>query len=240
MQAMTIPMPPGIRRDRLPAHVAIIMDGNGRWAQRRGMPRVAGHKAGVDAVEGIVTACSDLGIKYLTLYAFSTENWARSKDEVSALMKMLVLFLGAKEKLFLKHNVRLAAIGRLEGLPPEPYKKLQSTIKKFSGHTGLTLCLALNYGGRQEILDAANAAFKSGAHELDEKNFSAKLYTAGMPDPDLIIRTSGEQRLSNFLLWQASYSEFYFTQAHWPDFDKEQLYSALRDYQSRDRRFGGV
>jgi undecaprenyl diphosphate synthase len=216
------------------------MDGNGRWAKGRGLPRVAGHKAGADRVEGIVTACSDLGIKYLTLYAFSTENWSRAKAEVDALMELLVVFLGAKEKLFIKHNVRLATIGRTGGLPERAQKKLLATIDKFSKHTGLTLCLALNYGSRQEIVDALNKAIRAGTAEVDEESFSKLLYTGGMPDPDLIIRTSGEQRLSNFMLWQASYAEFYYAQIHWPDFDKEQLYAALRDYQSRERRFGGA
>jgi len=233
-------LPSGLRRESLPVHVAIIMDGNGRWARGRGKSRLAGHRAGTQTVEEIVTECSDLGIKYLTLYAFSAENWSRSKTEVSALMRLLDFFLRAKEELFVKNNVRLAAIGRLDGLPGNVQRSLAEHIRRFSAHTGLTLCLALNYGSRQEITDAVNAALSSGAKSVNEKTFAGYLSTAGMPDPDLVIRTSGELRLSNFLLWQASYAELYFTPVCWPDFNKAQLHKALLDFASRDRRFGGA
>ena len=232
---MKNPQPPA---GKLPAHIAVIMDGNGRWARKRGLPRVAGHKAGANALEDIVVECSNLGIKQLTVYAFSSENWSRPQTEVSALMRLLGFFLDAKAKLFIKNNVRLAAIGQLERLPDSVRKKLEGYIARFSTHTGMTFCLALNYGSRQEIVDAVNSAIRLGK-PVDEKSFSALLQTAAMPDPDLLIRTSGEMRLSNFMLWQASYSEFYFTPVLWPDFNVNELHQALREYQQRERRFGG-
>ncbi|MFA5161119.1 MAG: isoprenyl transferase [Elusimicrobiales bacterium] len=225
-------------KDKLPRHIAIIMDGNGRWASARGLPRAAGHKAGADAVENIVLECSNLGIRQLTLYAFSAENWSRPRLEVAALMRLLVLFLDAKARLFEENNVRLAAIGRLDMLPDSTREKLEGYIARFAKNSGMTLCLALSYGSRQEILDAANAAVRAGK-TVDEETFSRLLYTAAMPDPDMIIRTSGEMRLSNFLLWQASYAELYFTPVHWPDFDAAELRKALDEYARRERRFGG-
>ncbi len=225
---------------KLPRHVAVIMDGNGRWAAKRGLPRVAGHKAGVDSVRAIVRAAGELGIEALTLYSFSTENWLRPAEEVGELMKLLSWALN-KETLELdKNNVRLSAIGRLEALPMAVRKELEGAIVRLQHNTGLNLVLALNYGGRQEILDAANRAIAAGAKALDEDDITENLYTAGLPELDLMIRTSGEMRISNFLLWQVAYAELHVTPVLWPDFRKEHLVAALEDYQSRDRRFGGL
>ncbi|UPT76096.1 MAG: polyprenyl diphosphate synthase [Elusimicrobiota bacterium] len=216
------------------------MDGNGRWAAKRGLPRVAGHKAGVDSVRAIVRAAGELGIETLTLYSFSTENWLRPADEVDALMKLLSWALD-KETLELdKNNVRLSAIGRLDALPAAVRSELDSAIDELSENTGLNLVLALNYGGRQEILDAANKAIAEGAKSLDEKSIAENLYGADLPELDLMIRTSGEMRISNFLLWQVAYAELHVTPVLWPDFRKEHLVAALEDYQKRDRRFGGL
>ena len=225
---------------KLPRHVAVIMDGNGRWAAARGLPRVAGHKAGVDSVRAIVRAAGELGIEALTLYSFSTENWLRPKEEVGELMKLLSWALN-KETLELdKNNVRLCAIGRLEALPSAVRKELDAAIDRLKDNTGLNLVLALNYGGRQEILDAANKALAAGAKTLDEESIKANLYTSELPELDLMIRTSGEMRISNFLLWQTAYAELHVTPVLWPDFRKEHLEAALEDYQKRDRRFGGL
>lgn len=225
---------------KLPRHVAVIMDGNGRWAAKRGLPRVAGHKAGVDSVRAVVRAAGELGIETLTLYSFSTENWLRPAEEVGELMKLLSWALN-KETLELdKNNVRLSAIGRLEALPAGVRKELEGAIVRLQHNDGLNLVLALNYGGRQEILDAANRALNSGAKTLDEADIAENLYTADLPELDLMIRTSGEMRISNFLLWQAAYAEIYVTPTLWPDFRKEHLVAALEDFQKRDRRFGGL
>jgi undecaprenyl diphosphate synthase len=225
---------------RVPRHVAIIMDGNGRWAAGRGLPRIAGHKAGVDAVRLIVRAARELGIEALTLYSFSTENWLRPAEEVGELMKLLSWALN-KETLDLdKNDVRLGAIGRLEGLPKAVQAELAKAIERLKDNTGLRLTLALNYGGRQEIVDAVNKALASGADSVDEASIGRSLYTAGLPDLDLMIRTSGEMRISNFLLWQAAYAELYVTPVLWPDFRKEHLAAAIEDYKGRDRRFGGL
>ncbi len=225
---------------RLPRHVAIIMDGNGRWAKARGLPRVAGHKAGVDTVREIVRAATDLGVRALTLYSFSTENWLRPVEEVGELMKLLSWALN-KETLELdKSRVRLGAIGRLEALPKAVQTELAKAIDRLKDNGGLRLTLALNYGGRQEIIDAANRALAAGAAALDEEAIARHLYTADLPELDLMIRTSGEMRLSNFLLWQTAYAELYVTPTLWPDFRKEHLVAALEDFQGRDRRFGGL
>jgi len=216
------------------------MDGNGRWAAARGLPRVAGHKAGVDSVREIVRAAGDLGIKALTLYSFSTENWLRPAEEVSDLMGILSWAL-KKETLELhKSNVRLGAIGRLDALPKLVRSELDMAIARLKDNTGLRLTLALNYGGRQEIVDAANKALDSGVKTLDEEAIGRGLYTADLPELDLVIRTSGEMRISNFLLWQAAYAELYVTPVLWPDFRKEHLAAALADFAQRDRRFGGL
>jgi undecaprenyl diphosphate synthase len=222
-----------------PVHIAVIMDGNGRWAKSKGLPRLAGHKAGVDSVREIVRSCGALGVKYLTLYSFSTENWLRPKEEVGELMKLLSWAL-RKETLDLdSNNVRLNAIGRLEELPASVQKELKDSIQKLSKNTGLTLTLALNYGARQEITDAVNRAVKEGA-ELTEDSIGSFLYTGGMPDPDLVIRTSGEMRVSNFLLWQLAYAELYVTPTFWPDFRRPHLEEAIAEFHKRHRRFGGL
>ncbi|MDD2804299.1 MAG: polyprenyl diphosphate synthase [Elusimicrobiales bacterium] len=223
---------------RLPAHVAIIMDGNRRWARKRGLPALAGHKAGVDSVHAVVKAASDSGIKALTIYAFSTENWNRSKLEVSALMFLLEKTIAAYADELERENVRLMFSGRLQQLPAAARKVMDAAVERLKGSTGMVLNIALNYGARQEILDAANRALASGVKVLDEEAFSKLLYTAPLPDPDLLIRTSGEMRVSNFLLWQIAYSEFYVTETLWPDFRAEEFRKALVEYQARERRRG--
>ncbi len=231
---------------KIPRHVAIIMDGNGRWASERGMARTEGHRRGAESVQVIVEACREFGVEYLTLYAFSTENWKRPRTEVAALMKMLERFLKTKTGEMQRNNVRLQAIGRLHDLPQAVQRQLHKSIEQTSQNTGVTLILALNYGAREEILDGIRSLLDSvekghlDKAMIDADVFSKHLYTRYYPDPDLLIRTSGEMRLSNFLLWQLSYTEFYITQTLWPDFRKEQLHEALREYTRRDRRFGGV
>lgn len=233
-----------IDKSRIPAHIAIIMDGNGRWAKQHSLGRVAGHKKGVEAVRNTVTACREIGVKYLTLYAFSAENWNRPSREVSALMRLLEKFLRLEIKTLQKNNIRLAAIGNLDSLPEGVLNTLNEVIGLTSGNSEMTLILALSYGGRDEILNAVkriagdSAAGKLDAASLTKKNISDYLYTEGIPDPDLLIRTSGEYRISNFLLWQTAYTEFYFTDVLWPDFQKEDLLRAIADYQKRERRFG--
>ncbi|MEK7384594.1 MAG: polyprenyl diphosphate synthase [Elusimicrobiota bacterium] len=224
----------------VPRHVAVIMDGNGRWAAARGLPRVAGHKAGVDSVREIVRAAGDLGIKALTLYSFSTENWLRPAEEVGDLMGILSWAL-KKETLELdKSNVRLGAIGRLDALPKLVRSELDTAVARLKDNTGLRLTLALNYGGRQEIVDSVNKALSAGAKTIDEESIARGLYTSDLPELDLVIRTSGEMRISNFLLWQAAYAELYVTPVLWPDFRREHLAAALADFAQRDRRFGGL
>ncbi|MBN1118913.1 MAG: isoprenyl transferase [Bacteroidales bacterium] len=230
--------------ERLPAHIAIIMDGNGRWAKKKGNPRVFGHKNGVAAVRDTVEGAAELGIKYLTLYAFSTENWNRPRTEVDALMSLLVNTINKETKTLLDNNVRLAAIGDIESLPSNVAANLRGAIDKTKTNTGLTLVLALSYSARWEIIKAVkNIAeeVKSGklnVSEIDNTTFSNYLTTKEIPDPELLIRTSGESRISNFLLWQIAYSELYFTHVLWPDFRRENLYEAIADYQCRERRFG--
>lgn len=232
--------------ERLPQHVAIIMDGNGRWARKRALPRVAGHKVGLDSVRAMVKACSDWGIPYLTLYAFSSENWRRPKAEVTFLMALLATYLRQELAELHTNNVRLRAIGRLDALPALARKELEASIKRTAANTGLVLTLALNYGGRQDLVDATRRvlhevrAGRLKADAVDEEALARHLSTAGMPDPDLVIRTSGELRLSNFLIWQTAYAEIYFTPTLWPDFRKPQLLAALKDFAKRERRFGDV
>lgn len=228
-----------LEAERIPRHVAVIMDGNGRWARRKGLPRLWGHRAGAESVREIVRVSGELGISALTLFAFSTENWARSESEVKGLMSLLVRTLRKEVPRLNANGVRLKAIGRLEGLPAAVQRELDRACAALSGNRGLLLNLALNYGGRQEIVDAARAVARAG-EEMSEENLSRHLYTAGLPDPDLLIRTSGEIRLSNFLLWQTAYTEIYITPVLWPDFRERQFLEALTDYQKRDRRFGGV
>jgi undecaprenyl diphosphate synthase len=233
-----------IIKDRIPVHVAIIMDGNGRWAKKRGFMRTLGHEKGVDAVRETVEAATELGIRYLTLYAFSTENWNRPKYEIDALMKLLVKSVNKERKTFMDNNIRLMAIGDLGNLPSRSYNELIKVIIDTAGNTGLHLVLALSYSSRWEIVEAARSLagkVSDGTLKADEINidsFAGLLTTASIPDPELLIRTSGEYRVSNFLLWQIAYSELYFTPTLWPDFSKEELYRALVDYQGRERRFG--
>lgn len=230
----------------IPHHIGIIMDGNGRWAKKRGLPRTAGHPAGVDAARAIVRACGELGVSYLTLYTFSTENWQRPKTEVSFLMDLLVKITRKEIDNLNANNVRLRGIGDLSALPPKTRNALEEGIERLKGNTGLTLNLALNYGGRAEIVHAAKQFAKTALKQpgiidtLDEKAFSAYLYTQDSSDAELIIRTGGECRISNFLLWQAAYAELYITDVLWPDFDKACLIKAIEEYNSRDRRFGKV
>ncbi len=232
--------------ERLPRHVAIIMDGNGRWAKNRGLSRVLGHQKGADAVREVVEASRELGIPWLTLYAFSEENWKRSSFEVNTLMELLERFLKKELAGLLKHNIRLRSIGRISRLPDRTRAALQEAIDKTSHNTAMTLTLALSYGGRQEILDAAKAIallVSSGslsAQEIGEEMFSKHLYNSEAPDPDLLIRTGGEFRVSNFLLWQIAYTELYVTSVYWPDFHRAHYLEALRDYQRRERRFGAA
>ena len=233
-----------IDKDKLPKHIAIIMDGNGRWAKNKSLNRISGHIKGVDAVREVVTACRELGIKVLTLYALSTENLRRPKDEVTALMGLLKEYLLKEREEMIKNNIRLCAVGRLEDLPSDVMDTLQETIKKTKHCDGMTLNLALSYGGRAEILHAAKGiishlrAGKIRPEQITERRFSQYLWTWGLPDPDLLIRTSGEFRISNFLLWQIAYTELYVTETLWPDFNREELLKAIADYQSRERRFG--
>jgi undecaprenyl diphosphate synthase len=229
--------------DRLPAHIAIIMDGNGRWAKRRRLPRAAGHRAGVTPVRSTVETCARLGLRALTLYAFSVENWKRPRAEVETLWRLLRRYLRGELDLMHRHNIRFTAIGRLDALPDFVHEELDSVIRSTAGNKGLQLNLAINYGGRAEIVDAVAALVEDarrGNIIIDEAAISARLYTAGMPDPDLLIRTSGEMRVSNFLLWQIAYAELYVTETLWPDFSRGELLRAILDYQKRDRRFGGL
>ena len=231
---------------QIPKHIAIIMDGNGRWANERHLPRHEGHRHGVERLREIIESSSEIGIKYLTLYAFSKENWSRPKDEVNFLMKLLSSYLDAELRELQKQNIRFRMIGRLSDLPFDVQKRIKRNIDATKDNTGLTLSLALSYSGRGEIIDAVKAiaeevsSGKITPSEIDEKLFSNFLYTKGMPDPDLLIRTSGELRVSNFMLWQISYAEIYITEKYWPDFGKEDLLQAIETYKTRERRFGNA
>ena len=230
----------------IPRHIAIIMDGNGRWAHERGKPRRDGHRAGAESVREAIDGCKELGVEFLTLYAFSSENWNRPADEVSALMDLLDRFLDEKEKDLDKQNVRLLTIGQLERLPEKTRRKLDRLRQRTKDYTELTLVLALSYGSREEIVRAARALVADAAagsidpESIDCTAFEARLETAGIPDPDLLIRTSGEMRVSNFLLWQISYAEIVILQKNWPDFRKQDLHDSVAEYQRRHRRFGGL
>jgi len=231
---------------RLPEHVAIIMDGNGRWAKNQGKIRHFGHEIGVLSVKDIVEGCADIGIKYLTVYAFSTENWNRPIEEVNALMELLISTINQETPTLTKNNIRLNAIGDIASLPQKCIEDLKSAMDKTAGNTRCTLTLALSYSAKWEILNAAKklvAQIEEGKITVDginEENFAAQLTTVNMPDPELMIRTSGEHRISNFLLWQMAYTEFYFTDTLWPDFRQEDLFEAIVDYQKRERRFGKI
>jgi undecaprenyl diphosphate synthase len=244
-------MPPGtpdeplarqVNFDQLPAHVAIIMDGNGRWASLRHLPRVEGHRAGIDSVRDVVETSARVGIDVLTLYAFSMENWKRPRAEVNMLMLLLKRYIRLELPTLLKNNIRFRVIGRTEELSVDVQHELDLGIAKTAGNTGMLFNIALNYGGRAEIVDAARRAIASGISpdDLDERRFGDFLYTAGQPDPDLLIRTSGEMRVSNFLLWQIAYAEMWVTDRLWPDFRRRDLLEAIVAYQKRERRYGGI
>src|SRR5438445_130711 len=244
-------MPPGspdeglarqVNFDQLPAHIAIIMDGNGRWAAQRHLPRVEGHRAGIDSVRNVVETSARLGIDVLTLYAFSVENWKRPRAEINTLMTLLKRYLRLELKTLLENNIRFRVIGRKDELSADVQHELEIGIRRTAGNSGMLFNIALNYGGRAEIVDAARRALAAGLSpdELDERRFGDFLYTAGQPDPDLLIRTSGEMRVSNFLLWQIAYSEIWVTETLWPDFRRRDLLQAVLAYQKRDRRYGGI
>lgn len=228
--------------NNIPKHIGIIMDGNGRWAKKRFLPRTVGHKAGVEAIREIVKKCNTLKVEYLTVYAFSTENWSRPKDEVGVLMGLIVTYLQKELKELHENNVRIKTIGDITNLPEKPYEELIKAMETTKNNTGVTLTLALNYGFRDDLARAIQTIIKENipATSIDRDTVKNYLYTAFMPDPDLIIRTSGEQRLSNFMLYEASYSEFYFTDILWPDFNAEELCKAIYSYQNRQRRFGNI
>ncbi|MFZ4484174.1 MAG: isoprenyl transferase [Chthoniobacterales bacterium] len=238
--------PAGVSADKIPRHIAVIMDGNGRWAKERGLPRIEGHRRGSEAVRACTAGCLEAGVGHLTLYAFSKENWQRPPTEVKALMALLDRFLIERTAEIMERNIRLRAIGHLQDLPEKARRRLDEAIARSAGNTALHLTLALSYGSRTEITDAARALareVRAGRLEpeaINEASVSSHLYTAGQPDPDLLIRTSGEMRISNFLLWQLSYTEIVVTNKLWPDFTKEDVFAAIREYAGRHRRFGGV
>lgn len=233
-----------INKENIPVHIAIIMDGNGRWARKRLMNRINGHRKGMDAVKQVVTAAREIGVKFLTLYAFSTENWKRPEEEVKALMSLLGKYLETEIGLMMEKDIKLTAVGNIDEIPPRERRILLRTIDKTGNNRSMTLLLALSYGGRDELVGAARQIAERAKRgdidpaDIDENLFSSSLLTSGIPDPDLLIRTSGEMRISNFLLWQLAYTELYFTDTLWPDFNKDEFLKAIRDYQSRERRFG--
>lgn len=229
-------------KSNIPTHIAIIMDGNGRWAKKRLMPRSVGHKAGADMLKRVVRKCNDMGVKYLTVYAFSTENWKRPSEEVSLLMGLIVTYLQKEVKEMNENNVKIRAIGDIEKLPKKAYDELKKAMDITKDNTGVVFSLALNYGFRDDLSHAIRNMMKENIdiEKIDDETVKKYLYTSYMPDPDLIIRTGGEIRLSNFMLYEASYSEFYFCDTLWPEFDEEQLCRAIYEYQQRDRRFGNV
>lgn len=223
----------------IPNHVAIIMDGNGRWAKAKGLPRTFGHREGAKTLRKILTYAGDVGVKYLTVYAFSTENWKRSKEEVDALMFLFKTYMKNEKKTLMENNVRFMVSGSEEGVSPSLLKEIKKLEEETEDNTGITLNIAFNYGGRNEIIHAVNKIIESGVENITEQDFRKYLYK-DIPDPELVIRTSGEMRVSNFLLWQIAYSEFYITDIHWPDFDERTFDQAIESYNKRDRRFGGV
>lgn len=236
------PAETGESQSKVPTHVAIIMDGNGRWAAQRGLPRLAGHQAGTENLRRVIRACVEFGVPYLTIYAFSTENWGRPKDEVNGLLHILEDVIDRELNELHEEGVRLRHIGHLEALPPILREKVINAIQLTRDNTRLTLSLAFNYGGRDEIVCAIREIIQEGiaVDEITPEVVSQHMFTAGMPDPDLIIRTSGEMRISNFLIWQGAYAEWYVTQTYWPDFDREELQKALNDFARRDRRYGRI
>ncbi|QDV20074.1 Decaprenyl diphosphate synthase-like protein [Gimesia panareensis] len=236
----------GLESRQLPRHIAIIMDGNGRWASRRGFPRIDGHRQGVNSVRTVVEESTRLGIEQLTLYCLSSENWKRPALELNLLMQLLKKFVIGEREEIMRQNIRFTTIGRRTDIPDDVLAEVDKTISESRDNTGMQLCLALNYGSRSEIVDAVKSIVheveqgKLKAEEINEDVISAHLYTAGMPDPDLVIRTAGEMRVSNFLLWQISYAELWVTETYWPDFSVNDFWQALRDFAARDRRFGGL
>ncbi|MDB5340395.1 MAG: Isoprenyl transferase [Planctomycetaceae bacterium] len=236
----------GLQADRLPRHIAVIMDGNGRWAQQRGLPRVEGHRRGVASVRAIVEESARLGVEQLTLYCLSSENWKRPKRELDFLLRLLEQYVIEERSEIMRQDLRFAMIGRHEGLTPGVLREVQKTLDVSQNNQGMCLCLAVNYGSRSELTDAVQqiaqevAAGTLNPAEITEETISSRLYTAGMPDPDLVIRTAGEMRISNFLLWQISYAELWVTEKCWPEFRRPDLIAALKDYAARDRRFGGL
>ena len=235
-----------VPRERLPRHIAVIMDGNGRWARQRNLPRIEGHRSGVTSVRRTTEECARLGIEQLTLYCLSSENWKRPAEELDFLLQLLQKYLVEERPRIIEHNLQVRWIGRREGLPPTAVQQLDETVRLSASNTGLRVCLAINYGGRAELVDAVRGIadeVRRGALDpaaIAEETLDAHLYTAGMPEPDLLIRTAGEMRVSNFLLWQISYAEIWVTDVCWPEFDESQLHAALRGYAARDRRFGGL
>ena len=232
--------------ERRPRHIAVIMDGNGRWAQQQGLPRIEGHRRGVASVRRTIEECTRLGVQQLTLYCLSSENWKRPREELDFLMHLLEQYMVEERSTIMQQNIQLSVIGRREGLSQTALRELDKTVAMTGGNTGLRLCLAINYGARAEILDAVRSiarrveAGELEADQLSEDTLEAHLYTAAMPDPDLLIRTAGEMRISNFLLWQISYAEIWVTQRYWPEFDEQQLHQAIRDFAARQRRYGGL
>ncbi len=245
-QADPVGLLPGVSPARVPQHIAVIMDGNGRWAEERGFPRIFGHRAGASAVREAIRGCAKVGVEVLTLYSFSTENWRRPTDEIEALMRLCVAYCEGEKDELVRHNIRVRVLGRRAGMPEEVLGALDRLTEDTRRCTGLTLCLAINYGARDEIVDAVRAIASQVAaggldpEAIDEKLVGDHLTTAGLPDPDLLIRTGGELRLSNYLLWQLSYAELYVTEVHWPDFDEACLFEAVRVFAARRRRFGGL
>ena len=229
-----------IDADKIPKHIAFIIDGNGRWAKLRNKERTEGHKAGIKAVQNIIFDAKEIGIKICSFFVFSTENWKRPKQEVDALMKMLKDFVNVNTKKYEKENIKLTTMGDLSKLDADIQESIKIAKEKTAQNDGMIVNICINYGGRNDIVNAVNKIIKSGVNSVSEEEFSKYLYSEGLPDPDLIIRTSGEQRISNFMLWQGAYSELYFTKTFWPDFNKECLIQAIYDYQTRDRRFGKV
>jgi undecaprenyl diphosphate synthase len=244
-RATTIGLP-DVPREKMPRHIAVIMDGNGRWARQQGLPRIEGHRRGVESVRRITEECVRLGIEQLTLYCLSSENWKRPPEELDFLLNLLQKYMVEERHTIMEHNMRVSVIGRRQGLPEEALRELDETVAISRGNTGMHVCLAINYGGRAELADAARRiatevqAGRLAPDEVTEETIAAHLYTAGMPDPDLVIRTAGELRVSNFLLWQISYAEIWVTQRCWPEFDEAQLWEAVRSFAARDRRFGGL
>lgn len=232
--------------EKRPRHIAVIMDGNGRWAQRQGLPRIEGHRRGVASVRRTVEECARLGIEQLTLFCLSSENWKRPQPELDFLMRLLEQYMIEERATIMQQNIRAGVIGRREGIPEDVLREMDKTLQMSRNNTGLHLCLAINYGARSELVDAVRSiatrvqAGELEPNEVTEQTLATHLYTAGMPDPDLLIRTAGEMRLSNFLLWQISYAELWVTEACWPEFDEPQLHQAICDFAARDRRFGGL